>query len=106
MWKECMVICHGDRFRTCCRLTYFDSKLTICGNVVEYSGMVVGFSQGEWFKHDVTLSLGFSQKEGSNLVEFFSSISIGFKVNGWSTHDYKVVIVLASNDNFKDGGVR
>jgi hypothetical protein len=58
-----------------------DSNLVADGSVVEYRAKGVEFSQGEGVDIDNTLSSGFSQKAGGDLVEVVASITKGFEVH-------------------------
>jgi len=44
-----------------------NSKFVANGSVVKYRDMMFGFFEEEGIEHDVSLPLGFSQKEGIDL---------------------------------------
>jgi hypothetical protein len=88
-----MVKSHGDMFKPIVELV-IDSRLVVDGSVVEYMDRVFKFSHREGVDLNVTLSLGLSQKEGGGLIEFFTSIFGGLKMNERNSHVYMLLTTL------------
>jgi hypothetical protein len=64
------------------------------GVVMSISNRDVGFSQEEGVDLDLTLALGFSEREGGDLVEVVASIGKGFEVHVRDSHVHSLMITL------------
>jgi hypothetical protein len=101
VWWDAMELCSQPIVEL-----VMDFKHAVDGSSEEDNDKVVGFSWAEGVDLHVTLVLGFSPKEGGDLVEVDVLVARGFEVHGRDTHDYRVLTILIHDDDLRDNGVR